>query len=236
MENKNTSQVKTVERVDEGLRSYMIKVYNYLAGGLVVTALTAYATLHTPLFYLFFNQNGLSIFGWLIFFAPLLMAFAFGSVLSRASTGAVKAFFWAFSAVMGMSLAPVLLMYTGASISRIFLITAAMFGAMSIYGYTTKKDLTSMGSFMFMGLIGIIIASIVNIFLASPGMSYVVSILAVGIFIGLTAYDTQKIREIYAEGDDESLMTRKVVSGAVSIYLDFINLFLALLRLFGDRR
>ncbi|MDR1693885.1 MAG: Bax inhibitor-1/YccA family protein [Lactobacillaceae bacterium] len=234
MENK--TQVKTVERVDEGLRVYMSKVYNYMAGGLIVTAMAAYFTVYTPLFNLFFTPEGLSVFGWIILFAPLVMAFAFASVLTKGSTNAVKGFFWAFSAVMGMSLAPILLAYTGTSVTRIFLITAAMFGGMSIYGYTTKKDLTSMGSFLIMGLWGIIIASVVNIFLGSTGLSFIVSILAVGIFVGLTAYDTQKIRDIYAENDNEDLMTRKVVSGAVSIYLDFINLFLALLRLFGDRR
>lgn len=237
MENRNLSRSKTVEVVDEGLRAYMVKVYNYMAGGLIVTALAAYLTLESPLYNLFFTAEGsLSGFGWLIFFAPLIMAFAFGSVLSKGSTNTVKAFYWGFSTVMGMSLAPILMAYTGASITRIFLITAAMFGSMSIYGYTTKKDLTAMGSFLFMGLIGIIIASLFNIFLGSQGLSFVVSLLAVGIFVGLTAYDTQKIREIYAKSDGEDLMTRKVVAGAVSIYLDFINLFLALLRLFGDRR
>lgn len=236
MTNKTTTQTKTVERVDEGLRNYMIKIYNYMAGGLIATAVAAYATIYTPLFNLFFTSTGLSVLGWLIIFAPLAMAFAFGPVLNKASTQAVKSFFWAFSVIMGMSISPVLLIYTGASVSRIFLITAAMFGGMSLYGYTTKKDLTSIGSFLIMGLWGIIIASIVNIFLGNEGMSFVISLLAVGIFIGLTAYDTQKIREIYHEADGEDMQTRKVVSGAVSIYLDFINLFLALLRLFGDRR
>lgn len=236
MKNNNPSQVRTVEKIDEGLRAYMVKVYNYMAGGLIVTALAAYLTVYTPLFSLFFTEHGLSVLGWIILFAPLIMALAFGGVLAKGSTKTVKGFFWAFSAVMGVSLAPILLAYTGASVTRIFLITAAMFGAMSIYGYTTKKDLTSIGSFLFMGLIGIIIASLVNIFLGSSGLSFVVSLLAVGIFVGLTAYDTQKIRQIYAENDSEDMMARKVVSGAVSIYLDFINLFLAMLRLFGDRR
>ena len=144
--------------------------------------------------------------------------------------------FWGFSAVMGLSLTPTLLAYTGASVARIFLITAAMFGSMSIYGYTTKKDLTSMGSFMIMGVWGIVIASIVNIFLASPGLSYAISILAVIAFTALTAYDTQKIRQIYMSYDDGDTLTRKAIAGALELYLDFINMFLALLRLFGDRR
>mgnify|MGYP002605534228 CR=1 FL=1 len=141
-----------------------------------------------------------------------------------------------YAAVMGAALAPVFIAYTGTSITRIFLITAAMFGGMSLYGYTTRKDLTSMGSFMTMGLWGIIIAMIVNIFLKSPGLYYALSILSVVVFTGLTAYDTQKIRAIYAESDSGDMSSRKAISGALALYMDFINLFLALLRLFGDRR
>lgn len=227
-----------VERagIDEGLRSYMLKVYNYMAGGLVMTALSAYATLNTPLFNLFFSQTGLTGLGWLIFLAPLLLVFVFNSVVMRGTLGQVQAVFWGFSALMGASLAPVMLIYTASSMTRVFLITAGTFGAMSLYGYTTKRDLTGVGSFMIMGLWGVIIASIVNIFLKSPAMYYVLSYISVAIFVGLTAYDTQKIRSLYGSSDAEDTLTRKAVAGALELYLDFINLFLSLLRIMGNRR
>ena len=233
------TQAQTI--VDEGLKDYMLKVYNFMAGGLAVTALAAFLCLNTPLIRIFFSVNAagqvsMSALGWLILFAPLIMVFAFCWVLNRGTTQQIQMVFWGFSAVMGLSLTPTLLAYTGASVARIFLITAAMFGSMSIYGYTTKKDLTSMGSFMIMGVWGIVIASIVNIFLASPGLSYAISILAVIAFTALTAYDTQKIRQIYMSYDDGDTLTRKAIAGALELYLDFINMFLALLRLFGDRR
>ena len=236
-----TTKTQTQAMVDEGLKDYMLKVYNFMAGGLAVTALAAYVCLNTSLINLFFSVNSygqasMSALGWIILFAPLVMVFAFSWVLHRGTTQQIQLVFWAFSAVMGLSLTPTLLAYTGASVARIFLITAAMFGSMSIYGYTTKKDLTSMGSFMIMGVWGIVIASIVNIFLASPGLSYAISILAVIAFTALTAYDTQKIRQIYMSYDDGDTLTRKAIAGALELYLDFINMFLALLRLFGDRR
>ena len=233
------TQAQTI--VDEGLKDYMLKVYNFMAGGLAVTALAAFLCLNTPLIRIFFSVNAagqvsMSALGWLILFAPLIMVFAFSWVLNRGTTQQIQMVFWGFSAVMGLSLTPTLLAYTGASVARIFLITAAMFGSMSIYGYTTKKDLTSMGSFMIMGVWGIVIASIVNIFLQSAGLSYAISILAVIAFTALTAYDTQKIRQIYMSYDDGDTLTRKAIAGALELYLDFINMFLALLRLFGDRR
>jgi len=236
METKYYTDAVTRSDVDEGLKSFMLKVYNYMAAGLSVTALTAWATLNTPLFNLFFTQNGMTGLGWVVFLAPLLLIFVFNRVLVRGSTAQVQGVFWGFSALMGASLAPVLLMYTAASMARVFLITAGTFGAMSLYGYTTKRDLTSMGSFMIMGLWGVIIASIVNIFLKSPTMYYVLSYLSVAIFVGLTAYDTQKIRNIYMSADDDSMMLRKAVAGALELYLDFINLFLSLLRIMGNRR
>ena len=236
-----TTKTQAQPLVDEGLKDYMLKVYNFMAGGLAVTALAAYICLNTPLINLFFSVNSsgqasMSALGWIILFAPLVMVFAFSWVLSRGTPQQIQLVFWGFSAVMGLSLTPTLLAYTGASVARIFLITAAMFGSMSLYGYTTKKDLTSMGSFMIMGVWGIVIASIVNIFLQSAGLSYAISILAVIAFTALTAYDTQKIRQIYMSYDDSDTLTRKAIAGALELYLDFINMFLALLRLFGDRR
>ncbi|MFV0625754.1 MAG: Bax inhibitor-1/YccA family protein [Alphaproteobacteria bacterium] len=233
---ENNTKTQTISRVDEGLRQHMIKIYNYMTGGLIATAISAYAVLYTSLGSLFFTPTGLSGLGYIAIFAPLAMAFAFGPMINRASIGKLNGFFWAFAVVMGISLAPVLAAYTGTSVTRVFLISAATFGAMSLYGYTTKKDLTGWGSFLFMGLIGIIIASIVNIFMGSEGMSFVISLLAVAIFVGLTAYDTQKIRDSYNENDSEDIAQRKVIAGSLNIYLDFINLFVYLLRLLGERK
>lgn len=242
MENKPFTQTESIPAVHEGLRQYMIKVYNFMAAGLCLTALSAYLVANTSLIRFFFNINqmgqvtGMSGFGWLAFIAPLIMVFAFGWVLNRGTSSQVQMMFWAYSAVMGISLTPVVLGYTGASLARVFLITAAMFGSMSIYGYTTKRDLTGIGSFLFMGLIGIIIASIVNLFLRSPGVYYAVSFLGILIFVGLTAYDTQRIRSLYNEYDSGETLTKKAVAGALNLYLDFVNMFLYLLQFLGDRR
>lgn len=242
MENKTFSKTEELSNVDAGLRQYMIKVYNFMAAGLCLTALTAYIIANTSLLGLFFNINtagqvtGMSGFGWLMFIAPLVMVFAFGWVVNRGTAGQVQALFWGYAAVMGASLTPIFLAYTGASVARVFLITAGMFGGMSIYGYTTKRDLSAMGSFLFMGLIGIIIATIVNFFLKSPGLYYAISFIAILVFTGLTAFDTQRIRQIYSEYDNSDVMTKKAVAGALSLYLDFINMFIYLLQFFGDRR
>ena len=239
---RNVAQTSAQVYVDQGLRQYMMRVYNYMAGGLCITALASYLIMNTPaLLKLFFTISangvvGLSGLGWLAMFAPFIMVFAFSWVLNRGSLAQVQGVYWGYAALMGVALTPILLAYTGSSVARIFLVTAATFGGMSIYGYTTRKDLTSMGSFMIMGLWGIIIASLVNIFLKSSGLDFALSILSVIVFTGLTAYDTQKIREIYAESDTGDLSSRKAISGALALYMDFINLFLALLRLFGDRR
>lgn len=240
---RDIAQSSSQVYIDEGLRQYMMRVYNYMAGGLCVTALAAFLIMNTPaLAALFFTISpaggiiGLSALGWLALFSPFIMVFAFGWVLSRGSIRQVQGTFWAFAAVMGISLTPTVLAYTGASVTRIFLITAAMFGAMSLYGYTTRKDLTSMGSFLIMGVWGIIIAMLVNLFLQSPGLYYALSVLSVLAFTGLTAYDTQTIRRIYASGDSSDAISRKAVAGALSLYMDFINIFIALLNLFGERR
>lgn len=241
MENKAYSYANTTIGINEGLRQYMLKVYNFMAAGLCLTAITAYLVANTPMLKLFFvmtptGQFGLSALGWVALIAPLIMVFAFNWVLIRGNSSQVQTLFWCYAAVMGISLTPILLAYTGTSIARVFLITAGTFGAMSLYGYTTKRDLSGMGSFMIMGLFGIIIAMIVNIFLKSSGLDYALSLLAIVIFIGLTAYDTQKIRNIYMDGDSSDVATKKAVSGALSLYMDFINMFLYLMRFLGDRR
>ena len=239
MQHEIYSQTQSTS-VDAGLRSYMQKVYNFMAGGLCVTALAAWLVANTSLISIFFNVSpqgiSLSGFGWLAFIAPLIMVFAFNWVVNSGTSKQVQLLFWGYAALMGISLTPIFLLYTQSSLVRVFLITAGAFGGLSLYGYTTKRDLTGFGSFLYMGLFGLIIASIVNIFLKSSGFDWALSILGVGIFSGLTAYDSQKIRQIYSSTDDSETSVKKALTGALSLYLDFINLFLYLLRFFGDRR
>ena len=173
---------------------------------------------------------------WVIMLAPLAVVFYMSFGIAKMSAAKAQTTFWIFAALMGASLSSIFLIYTGASITRVFFITAGTFGAMSIYGYTTKRDLTRLGSFLMMGLFGIIIASLVNIFMKSSMMYFVISIIGVLVFVGLTAYDTQKIKNMYMVSDSGELMGKKAVMGALTLYLDFINLFIMLLRLFGQRR
>ena len=234
-------QSRTVEMIDDGLRQYMIKIFNYMGIGLCLTALTAWITVHTPLISMMFNVDannavGLSVFGWIVTFAPLFMVFIFMGMLQRSSIGALQLMFWAYCAVMGLSCADILLLYSGASITRVFLITAATFGSMSLYGYTTKRDLTSIGSFLYMGVWGLIIASIVNMFMHSAALYYALSYISVAIFVGLTAYDMQKLKSLYYQMGGEEEQHRVAIAGALNLYIDFINLFLSLLRIMGDRR
>jgi uncharacterized protein len=206
--------------IDTGLRSYMLGVYNYMTAGVAITGLVAYFV------------SGLV---WVVMLAPLAFVLVLNFGLHKLSASSTQMLFWAFAAVMGLSLASIFVTYTDASIARVFFISAAAFAGLSLYGYTTKRDLTGFGSFLVMGLIGIIIASIVNIFLASSAMDFVISVIGVLVFAGLTAYDTQRIKSMYYEGDSSDTMTKKSVMGALSLYLDFINLFMMLLRLFGNR-
>ena len=239
MRNGIYSQAQT-RTIDEGLRSYMLKVYNFMAGGLCLTGVAAWLIAHTSLLGLFFNITpqgaSLSGLGWLALIAPLVLVFAFSWVVSSGTAKQVQIMFWSYSLLMGVSLTPVFLLYTQASLVRVFLITAGSFGALSLYGYTTKKDLSGMGSFLIMGLFGLIIASIVNIFVKSSGLDWALSFIGVGIFAGLTAFDSQKIRMIYSSVDSDETLTKKALMGALSLYLDFINLFMYLLRFMGDRK
>ena len=228
--------------IDVGLREYMLRIYNYMASGLALTGIVAYGAANTPavlnMLYAI-GPNGVAqptMLAWIVMLSPLgfILALSFGINKMKASTA--QAVFWGFSAVMGLSLAHIFLAYTGTSIARVFFITAGTFAGMSLYGYTTKKDLTGWGSFLFMGLIGIIIASIVNMFLQSSAMQFVISVIGVLVFVGLTAYDTQKIKNMYSAVDGSETASKKAIMGALTLYLDFINLFLMLLRLFGDRR
>jgi len=228
---KSAVQSKAVE-YDQGLRAHMLKVYNTMSMGLGITGLVAYfASTSEALMQAIFGTP----LAWVVIFAPLAFVIYFSARINVMSESKAKAVFYIYAAVMGLSLSTVFLMYTGASVARTFFITAATFGALSLYGYTTKKDLTGWGSFLFMGLIGIIIASVVNIFLGSAGLGFVISVAGVLIFTGLTAYDSQKIKQLYYVIDGGNL-GKAAIMGALTLYLDFINLFLMLLRLMGDRR
>ncbi|MBM3599540.1 MAG: Bax inhibitor-1/YccA family protein [Alphaproteobacteria bacterium] len=228
--------------IDLGLRRYMLQVYNYMAIGLGLTGAVAFLILtNTDILSLFANIQGnrvvgLTMLGWIALFAPLAFVFFFSFKIHSMSFATAQMTFWAFAALMGVSLAPTLFVYTGASVARVFFITAATFAAMSLYGYTTKRDLSGMGSFLFMGLIGIIIASIVNIFIASSALQFAISVIGVLIFVGLTAYDTQQIKEVYLESDDSETMGKKAIYGSLQLYLDFINLFTLLLQLVGIKK
>jgi FtsH-binding integral membrane protein len=237
--------------IDEGLRSYMLRVYNYMGIGLVVTGLVAWFAANAAVTTnqdaavgqladgTLVTQWGALLFAsplqWVVMLAPLAFVLVLSFGINKLSVPAAQAVFWAFAAVMGLSLSSIFLVYTGASIAKVFFITAATFGAMSLYGYTTKRDLTGIGNFLMMGLIGLIIASIVNIFLASSMLDFAISVVGVLIFVGLTAYDTQKIKEGYSESYGADVLAKGAIMGALSLYLDFINLFLMLLRLFGNR-
>jgi FtsH-binding integral membrane protein len=219
-------------QIDVGLRQYMLRVYNYMTGGVALTGVVAYLVANSETMVNAIYGTPLQ---WVVMLAPLgfVMVLSFG--VNRLSPMMAQVLFWAFAAVMGVSISYIFLVYTQGSIARVFFISAGMFAAMSLYGYTTKRDLTGWGSFLIMGLIGIIIASIVNLFLASSALSWAISIIGVLVFTGLTAYDTQRIKHSYNALDDASIATKKAVMGALSLYLDFINLFLMLLRLLGNR-
>jgi uncharacterized protein len=217
---------------DEGLRRHMLSVYNYMAMGLVLTGVVAYVVGTTPALYVPIFTTPLK---WVVMLAPLAFVLFFSFRLERMSAGTAQLVFWAFCATMGLSLASIFLVFTGTSIARTFFITAAMFGATSLYGYTTKRDLSQFGSFLIMGLIGVLIASIVNIFLASSALQFVVSVAGVLVFVGLTAWDTQSIKEQYAENIDAESRQKLAVFGALSLYLNFINIFQLLLSLTGER-
>jgi FtsH-binding integral membrane protein len=219
--------------IDVGLRNYMLRIYNYMASALALTGVVAYvfagyletnrALVHSPVM-------------WLIILAPfgLVMLLSFG--INRLSAAAAQGIFWLYAGLMGLSMSTIFLTYTGSSIARVFFITAGTFAAMSLYGYTTKRDLSQMGSFLFMGLIGIVIASLVNMFLVSSALQFAICVIGVIVFVGLTAWDTQSIKEMYYEGDGSEIAAKKSVMGALRLYLDFVNLFMMLIQLLGVRR
>lgn len=231
----------TAADIDRGLRAHMLHVYNYMASGVLLTGIVAMVISNMAV-----TDSGeltalgqaiyLSPLKWVVMLSPLALVMVMSFGLNKLSLFALQASFWGFAALMGLSLSSIFLMYTGESIAKVFFITAAMFGSLSLYGYTTKRDLGPVGKFMFMGLIGIIIASVVNIFMASSMMSFVISVIGVIVFAGLTAYDTQRIKELYFEGHGEEQAAKLSLMGALSLYLNFINMFMMLLRLFGTAR
>jgi len=235
--NMRTTTVSRADAsIDQGLRSYMLSVYNLMAAGLVITAVTAMVTswfaLHSGTFVQVVYFSPLR---YVIMFAPLIAIVFLTFNIQNLSTRAARALFFTYAVLVGFSFSSIFMIYASASIAQTFFISAASFGALSFYGYTTKQDLRPVGSFLFIGVIGLLIASIVNFFLASSSLQFAVSVIGVLIFAGLTAYDTQTIKEIYYEGDSRSTTDRKVIMGALNLYMDFINMFIFLLRFLGSR-
>ena len=221
-------------QVDEGLRTFMLRVYNYMTLGLGLTGITAYLVSSSPELMTTLFTSPLM---WVVMLAPLgfVMFLSFG--IHKMSASTAQTVFWVYAVVMGVSMSTIFMAYTATSIARVFFITSGTFAAMSLYGYTTKKDLSGMGSFLFMGLIGIVLASIVNIFMASSALAFAISVLGVLIFVGLTAYDTQSIKQSYYEhGGEGEIGHKSAIMGALRLYLDFVNLFIMLLQLLGNRR
>ncbi|CDX30958.1 MULTISPECIES: Bax inhibitor-1/YccA family protein [unclassified Mesorhizobium] len=217
---------------DEGLRKHMLRVYNYMGLGLVVTGLVAFFVASTPALYVPIFSSPLK---WVVMLAPLAFVMLFSFKMQTMSASGAQAMFWAFCAVMGLSLASVFLVFTSTSIARTFFIAATMFGATSLYGYTTRRDLTQFSSFLIMGLIGVVIASLVNLFLGSTALQFAISVIGIAVFVGLTAWDTQTIKEQYAENFDAESQQKLAVFGAFSLYLNFINIFQLLLNFTGER-
>ncbi|MEO8723274.1 MAG: Bax inhibitor-1/YccA family protein [Sphingobium sp.] len=219
--------------VDAGLRSYMLSVYNYMASGVLLTGIVAMLFAGSGFAYQILAGPG--ILKYVIMFAPLVFVMVLSFGINRLSTQAAQGLFWAYAAVMGLSLASIFLVYTGTSIAQTFFATAGAFAGLSLFGYTTKKDLSGFGTFLIMGVVGLIIASLINLFLHSPAMDLAISFIGVLLFAGLTAYDTQKIKSMYAYVAGTDMVAKSVVMGALTLYLDFINMFMFLLRFMGNR-
>lgn len=219
--------------LDLGLRNYMVRVYAYMALGLALTGFVAFFAASSQSLMMAIFMSPLK---WLVMLAPFGMVLFLSARIGSMSFSAAQLTFWIYAGLMGLSLSSIFLIFTGQSIARLFFISASVFGAMSLYGYTTRKDLTALGSFLLMGVIGLFIASLVNLFLHSNAMQMMISAIGVLVFTGLTAYDTQQIKESYYEADSHELAGKKAILGALQLYLDFVNLFLSLLYLFGDRR
>ena len=225
--------------IDEGLRAHMNKVYGLMSVAMLVTAGVAWGVGTSDLLsFLRTAEGGMTIFGWVIMFAPLVMVFAFGAMINKLSAAGAQLFFYTFAAVMGLSLAWIFKVFTGVSIAQTFLVTSIAFAGLSLYGYVTKRDLSGMGTFLMMGLIGLIVASIVNIFLGSGALAFAISAIGLLIFAGLTAFDTQRIKTDYiahAQAMDQEWLAKSAIMGALNLYLNFINMFMFLLQFMGNR-
>jgi FtsH-binding integral membrane protein len=227
-------------QIDEGLRAHMNKVYGLMSVGMLLTGGVAWAVGNNEAMMSVFRtaEGGMTILGWVVMFLPLIMVFAFGAMINRLSVAGAQLFFYVYAAVMGLSLAWIFQVFTGVSIAQTFLVTAIAFAGLSLYGYTTKKDLSGFGTFLMMGVIGLVVASIVNLFLASSALMFAISVLGVLIFAGLTAYDTQNIKNTYiqmATQGNEEWLGKAAIMGALQLYLDFINMFMFLLQFMGNR-
>ena len=231
MNSQNLAAEARSRDIDEGLRIYMLKVYNYMSVGLLVTALAAFFGASSGIYQAIANTPLV----WVVMFAPLGLVLYLSARINKMSANAARTTFFTYSGIMGFSLSYILLVFTQESIVTTFLVTSASFGALSLYGYTTKKDLSGMRSFLLMGLFGIILASIVNIFMASAAMHFAISVIGVLLFAALTAYDTQAIKQMYYAGDTRETAEKKAVLGALRLYLDFVNMFLFLLQFLGNR-
>ena len=233
-----SSQAQTVG-IDAGLRSYMLGVYNHMTIGMAITGFFAYFIKIMSVSQGALTPLGVALYAsplkWLVMLAPLGMVFWLSARVNKMKPETARNVFYAFAAVMGVSLSSILLVFTGESVVRVFFLTAASFSALSIYGYSTQRNLTGMGSFLIMGLVGLILASIVNIFVASSAMQFIISVVGVLIFAGLTAYDTQQIKLMYMASDSKGTALKKSIMGALRLYLDFINMFIMLLSLLGNR-
>ena len=227
--------------IDEGLRAHMNKVYGLMSVAMVITGGVAWAVgTSEALLSIFFDQvtGRPNILGWIAMFLPLVMVFAFSAMINRLSVAAAQLFFYVYAGAVGLSLAYIFAIYTGVSIATTFFVTAIAFGGLSLYGYVTKRDLSAMGAFLVMGLWGLLIAMVINIFLGSPALDFAISAAGVLIFAGLTAWDTQSIKNTYlqhAQGGDQEWLGKAAIMGALNLYLDFINMFLFLLRFMGNR-
>jgi hypothetical protein len=235
----NASRAGVTERIapradiDAGLRQFLLNVYNFMGLGLALTGAVAYAAAQSGLYASLVRTP---LLFWGVILAPLVIVLFLSFRIERMSLAAAQAAFWIYAALVGLSLSGILLVYTGTSIARTFFIAAATFLGMSLYGYTTQRDLSAVGSFLLMGLLGIVVASLVNIFLVSSALQLAVSLIGVVVFVGLTAFDTQRIKDIYLESDSDIVAGKKAIMGALALYLDFLNLFILLLQLSGERR
>src|SRR3954467_4454822 len=233
--NAATVGVPTVTR-DAGLRSYMLSVYNYMASGVLLTGIIALLFAPYAQQVLLGANGGMSALGWIVTLSPLAIVFAMSFGVNRMSTSTLQLLFWAFAAVMGLSMSTIFIVYTGVSIAQTFFAVTAAFLGLSLWGYTTKKDLSGFGTFLIMGVIGLLVAMLINMFLQSSAMALAISAIGVLLFAGLTAYDTQRIKSMYFYVQGTEMVGKSVVMGALTLYLDFINMFQFLLSFMGDRR